>query len=1383
MDLLALQTTLLGLSCTSYAPEQKSLYIATDALSTIAVLCAVALSVREHVYSARPSLVLQSYLLVTMGSDITQARTVWRVSDRPGTNVYGSVFTSLVVAVLGALCLETMPKAKSFHSGERLSPEETAGIFGITTFSWLNRVLITGYKKTMADADLPPLDRTLGSALRSAGCRADRLKDSTRRHSRRVLSDLIGKLALPLSWTVVPRICLATFSFAQCFLIQSVLRHLQKPRTETSKNDGYALIMAAFLVYGGIAASTSWYWYLHERTLCMVRSKVCRALYAKTIVIKGPSDSNAASVTLMSTEVDRLRTGLRDLHDIWCCPIEAAVATWLLYRQLGAATVAPVAVVIVTTAISALFARGIPKRQRAWVHAIQQRIGHTAAVVTGLESVHLSGLAAPAQQALQKMREDEIAKGQCFRVRQILVVTLAFFPTHLSPVFAFMVTSADLTITAVFLSMAYIMLLANPLSHLFQTVPQLLAAWTSFGRVRDFLDREPREDYRKFTRAHSEKHPQAAITILDCTFGWKYGHPILTSINANIPRGDLTLIVGKTGSGKTTICRALLAELAFVKGSITFHGVDATVIGLCEQNPYLFDATIRENILGFSEFDQASYDTVIEATMLTEDFKVLEKGDSAPVGSNGSNLSGGQKRRVALARALYARPSIYIFDDVLSGLDIKTQQHILQRVLGPNGMLLRSGATLIFATSDEQYVQNAAYVISLKPDSTCATRKIIACTNQQGSVAKSSSIASHELTLSDKNDVKSYSGSTMESISPEVSEPEHETQPAIADVSVPCDSEFASERATGNLRMYKDYLEANGKLPLIIFAAFALMYAFCFNFSNVWLKYWIQDSFKRDKPFYLGTFALLKVTTLLGLFLTTVVGFIFITKISGARLHDDLLHALISAPLYFLSASNTGTITALFSQDINLIDGELPQSIANAILNTLVAVGMAAVLAAASPYILLSLPIIAVGLYVIQKVYLRTSRQVRLLDLEAKAPLYTHFLETITGIASIRAYSWGQHLSHANTDLLESSQRPAYVLAMIQRWLAFVLCAIVTALATLLVALAVVLRSDAAISGASLISLLNLSEVLHTIVEFVSRMESAIVTMGRLRAFISSATNHSPTEIDTIPIDPAWPTAGKIELDEVNASYSGTRSGTVTSMAIQDLTLTVHAGSKLALVGKSGSGKSTIIRLIMRLLDPCTPTGRITVDNIVLRHVDRAVVRRRIIVVSQMAVFLPSASFKSNLDPFDHSTAASIWGVIQEVGLRDLILSRGGLNADLNPTTISEGEKQLLSLARAVLKRSNRGAGGILLLDEPGSTVDAAVHEKMWKIINREFADCTIVAALHRLDDDVLETFDRIVVMHEGRAVEDGAPKVLADTEGSLFKDMLFCRDAAAKDT
>lgn len=392
---------------------------------------------------------------------------------------------------------------------------------------------------------------------------------------------------------------------------------------------------------------------------------------------------------------------------------------------------------------------------------------------------------------------------------------------------------------------------------------------------------------------------------------------------------------------------------------------------------------------------------------------------------------------------------------------------------------------------------------------------------------------------------------------------------------------------------------------------------------------------------------------------------------------------------------------------------------------------------------------------------------------------------------------------------------------MIQQWLTLVLNMVVMVMAVLLTILAVQLRSKAGFTGASLVTLMQFGENLSGIVMFYTLLETSIGAIARLRGFCKDVTPEGRATGEDVEPQEDWPQRGEIELRNVSATYdeppdSGSEVEEVSSLALRNISLSIQAGEKVAICGRTGSGKSSLIALLLKLLDPlaaCTPTSpaqsgddgqntninTITIDGLSLEHLDRRVLRQRIIAVPQDAVLLPDGwSFRDNLAPCTAAEAATpgdCESVLRAVGLWDVVTARGGLEARMTAEALSQGQRQLFSLARAVLRGRVRrgrsagqeggggggGGGGLLLLDEVSASVDQVTERAMLEVIRREFKDYTVVAVSHRLD--MIIDFDKVVVMDQGEIVEVGRPRELARSKETRFGELWALGGRVTKST
>lgn len=999
--LSALQLTLLSLSITKIG-VYKSFFVSASVLDLLSSLALIFLSFLEHAKSPRPSILISLYLSLTLLLDVAQTRTLWLASRNQIEATFCRLYTSTLVLKAISLVLESQNKTRwmTWDKKEH-SPEETSGLFGLGAFIWLNRLFLSGYAKVLKVDDLYPLDSAMSAeGLETRLSRHWRNPTSASRSKYGLAQALMRTLAAPILLPVIPRAAMAVFQFCQSFLINALLSYLEEPNP--SKNVGYGLIGATILIYLGIAVTFALYWYYQERAMYMARGALVGAIYRKTTEVGLPAADNSA-LTLMSGDIERIIAGFLNIHELWANTAQVAIACWLLSQQIGLAFLAPLIVVGVCAVCSTILARLTGPRQKIWMEEIQKRVGLTSTVVGQMKNLKMSGLAAPISKLIQQMRVDELRAGARFRMILSFTATLGVTPLCISPVmaFAFAFASRSLGVTTIFTSMSYIVLLATPLSVLFQSIPTLMAAFTCLDRIQLFLESEDRRDDRvsntstqvgedtaqsSMTKGKSKAitQPNYAIEIIGGSFTWKPDRHVLTSIDLKIPSAALTIIVGPVASGKSTLCKALLGETPVAHGTMrTNFSSCSNRIGYCDQAPYLSNATIRENIVGFSQFDKDRYGEVVEAATLRHDLDVLlPEGDQTQIGTDGIALSGGQKQRVCLARALYHDTNIIICDDVLRGLDADTEDHVFRKVFSANGLLRRRKATVVLSTHSVRYLPFADHIIALNENGIIA---------EQGTFQELVATRGYVYGLNVEYRTDQHSADEENLPTGATKHPRVLKPTAAIDSRSSKDSEDENSRMFGDVQVYKHYFARIGISSQLAFLVSAIAWGFFYSFPTVWLTFWSDDitsaSPDHSNSFFLGLYALFQICTPISLLFMSLICFRTMVHQSGSRLHQDALNTVISAPLRFFSRTDTGTITNLFSQDMTLVDGRLPMALTNLSLYVFSSLGQAAVIATSSPYLAITYPFLLALLYFIQKFYLRTSRQMRLLDLETKSPL------------------------------------------------------------------------------------------------------------------------------------------------------------------------------------------------------------------------------------------------------------------------------------------------------------------------------------------------------------------------------------------------------------
>ncbi|KAF3761592.1 putative ABC multidrug transporter [Cryphonectria parasitica EP155] len=1339
--------------------------VASAALSILTIGPMSILSYYEHTRQPRTSLLLNAYLALSLCLGIIRARTAWLVF---GSDAYTLLFTISLVFTIVIASLEVVPKKYS-HTEEpqEISPEETSGLYSLALVSWLNPLIRLGNRKILDTEDLYPLHTQLSAADVSRNFSKRWQGDKGSASRRWLLTKLVRSFWYSLLVPVPSRAALLVFSICQPFFIQRLVRYLQNGPSSVALGAGAdddntttkpVLILASICIYGGIALSVTSFNYLNNRAFTKIRSALATAVFQKSTSLQS-AHLDAAVLTLMSTDIERIDEGLRSFHEIWANTIEVTIAAWLLQQQLGPAFLAPIGGVVICALLMTWISSLAGRRIATWTSHTEGRVTLTSAVVSSMKPLKIAGLTEAAATSLQGAREQEIDAGTSYRMITVFSIVNAFSPEFLVPVATFVLAAGRrLDMAQIFASLSYLRLITAPLSQLFQRVPFMMTAFTSLNRIQEFLDREQRTDYRLFEGTSSPSSvldggsDGAAITLDKLRVGWMQDKWQLRDLNLTIPKSQITIITGPVASGKSTLCKTLLGEATFTQGTVMFHQQRRRV-GYCDQTAFLVNGTIRSNIIGFDAFDGLLYDQVVDAVLLKADFRNLPKGDATEIGSGGATLSGGQKQRVALARALYLNTDSYILDDFTVGLDRQTADEIVRRLLRPGGFLTRRRATIVWATHSIRYLSLAQRVIALSTDG-----KVL----HQGGP---------EEVLHDRQ-------VTMKLGEDEEKQEDEDKAPAAESHEVKDDRGKDSSRALNGADIYIHYFSAFGT-PLIIAAIITgLLFGFFANAGAVWLKTWAENTFAIPSPlsrinaFYLGIYAAINSLALTSLCAYVAITLVGMVRTSGSVLHRRAVTALMHAPLRYLTNTDAGVIVNYFSQDMNLVDTALPTLVMNTFVVACLLLGQAVVITIGTPPILLAYPFAAVALGAVTRFYLHTSRQLRLLELENKSPLYAQFADAVRGIVSIRAMGWVAACAAQNRQRLDDALRPLYLRQAMGIWLGLVMKLVVAAVAVAFTVLAATQGRSGGLVGAGLVALMSFGDWLNTVVQCWVQLEMSLGAVKRLKDFGEKAGKEEEERAgEDLRPDQAWPARGQIVIERVDASYAakGYRDDAEdVSLALREVSLRFSAGEKVAIVGRTGSGKSSLILLLLRLLDPTPETeNNISIDGLPLRRIHRDTLRQRIIAVPQDMVSTLAAgeTFKHALDPYSQGTEEDCLAALADVGLLETVEAAGGIHAKIGREMLSQGQRQLFSLAvavlRARLRNKNGSLGGVVLLDEITANVDKKTEKAIMRVIETIFKGYTLVAVTHSLES--VAGFDRVLVMADGRVIKDGPPELSAE--------------------
>lgn len=581
-----------------------------------------------------------------------------------------------------------------------------------------------------------------------------------------------------------------------------------------------------------------------------------------------------------------------------------------------------------------------------------------------------------------------------------------------------------------------------------------------------------------------------------------------------------------------------------------------------------------------------------------------------------------------------------------------------------------------------------------------------------------------------------------------------EEQPIVAsDVSKQGRS-MDSVRQIGDSAIHQHYIKAIGESRIMATLTIMISSASFAMLIQNWLRWWTADEKADQKTwFYLAIYLVLALGHWLSLTGIATVS-LLIVPTSGRNLHSQLLRTVINAPLSFITSTNISTTLSRFSQDMKQIDRRLPAQVAALGSQTFKLLAQVLLLFMAQTYMLFTFPVLAIVVYAIQRIYLFTSRQLRWLSMEANSLPSNNFLETVHGITTIRAFGWEDEYAVDNSNAIDISQVPSYTLLAIEQWLALVLDLIVAAVALLNMTLIVTRDTvSAGEVGISMNVILTVNITLLVTVQSWANFDASLGVISRIRNFSMTVLPETqPEEILSIP--DSWPANGAVDFDKAIADYAPQSCNDSTSPAVHalnEISLDLLPGRKIGICGRTGSGKSSLLLSILRLID--LSSGSIKIDSLDVASISRDTLRSRIITIPQEPFALASDSIRNNLDIQRTNSNEEILTALEKVHLRTLLDARAE-NMGFNPEqyldlpmknwTLSQGQMQLFMLARALLSRSSRGM--VVLLDEATGNIDKETDEWVQHVVREEFRGYTIIMVAHRLE--TIADADSIVVMN-----------------------------------
>ncbi|KAI0039394.1 P-loop containing nucleoside triphosphate hydrolase protein [Auriscalpium vulgare] len=1271
------------------------------------------------------------------------------------------------------------------------NPEQTASIFSLLTFSYMDpTVFLARRLPHLTPEDLPPVpDYDLATNLMERSFKQlDTFSGAPKRHFfigflmvfRREYTTMAAMLVIK-----------ALSNFAGPIGINKLLLYLQDGEGQATIRPWLwilSLFVAPFL--GAIAMQQ--YTYNGCAVLVRTQSIITELVFEHSLRIRmkaeatdglrkdtaatpqiaggvrtAPAGKRASNLigkinNLVSTDLSNITgRGLDFLYFVVWMPLEVTLCVWYLYVLLGWSAFVGMAAMLIFIPIPGKITHYIQGLQAESMKKTDARVQTVVEAMGVLRMIKLFGWEPKISDTVKETRDAELL---IIRKRKLLR-TLNGTVNHVIPVVTMMVTYVTYTgimkqillPSTVFPSMAVFELLRNQLRFIFSVLPDYMQAKVSFDRVTEFLqETELIDEFAPQPSTITDPHrlDEAAIGFTNASFTWSNDNTASRKFVLRIDdelmfkRGCINLIIGPTGSGKTSLLMALLGEMHFVPlGQRSWFNLPRNGgVAYAAQESWVQNETIRDNILFGAPYDESRYEKVIYQCGLNQDLNLFEAGDKTEVGEKGLTLSGGQKARVTLARAIYSQAEILVLDDVLAALDVHTARWIIDKCF--KGDLVR-GRTILLVTHNVALASPIAdFVVSLATDGTIAS---------QGSVLDALA-KDQTLQAEIAEEVKHIEQDDKES-----PEPDKAARPIKGKLIV------AEEKALGHIgwQSLKLFFKSlSGSHILLFWFAFlgsTIASEAGMSLQTWWMGHWAEqydlarDPSQVNITFYLAIYCSILLVSV-AMYTVGSAVYVFGTVRSSRALHYRLIQAVLGTTLRWLDTTPVSRVIARCTQDINALDGAIAnnfQTVVSQSTEMLVKLGAVVLItpAALLPGALVLLLGGACG-----QVYMRAQISVKREMSNARAPVLAHFGAAIAGLTSIRAYSAQASLRAESYRRIDRYTRVAHTFYNLNRWVNLRIQTLGSAFSAGLAAWLVYgsNRGESLPSntGFSITMAIGFSGMILWWVRNFNAFEISANSLERIQAYIDIEQEPRPTREGEPPA--YWPASGDLRVEGLSARYS--ENG---PEILHELSFHIRPGERVGVVGRTGSGKSSLTLALLRAI----PTeGSVFYDGLPTSGLNLAALRASITVIPQMPELL-AGTLRTNLDPFSQFDDATLNSASRAAGLPSHLGLDSGVAA--SGANLSVGQRQLVALARALVRRSK-----LLVLDEATSAIDHDTDAVVQRALRRELgADVTVLAVAHRLQT-VMDA-DKIMVLDAGRIVEFDRPSELLKRDGGRLRALV----------
>ncbi|XP_001637478.3 ATP-binding cassette sub-family C member 4 isoform X1 [Nematostella vectensis] len=1185
----------------------------------------------------------------------------------------------------------------------------------------------------------------------------------------------------PRLWRAVLKMCSVLFllkvtllKVLSCFgtaIVTVVLfLYLQALQSENRTEPWYIAVCLAGICFGNLLRTFTFH---HERLLegykgTRIKTAVVGMIYQKVLSSSRSSLSkltNGHIMNLISNDAKRMERLVMYTMNIVRMIFDSAACVLIIVFLIGWQGLAGLVVLAVFVVISYCLSKLFSRLRQEQCVITDKRLSAMNEIISGIRALKMNALEWKYSEEVRHLRRTEmkyarnkvLIQSSLFENIPVVaalatlssVVALAFSGIHLSAASLF-------TLTAVLRNMA-----ASVGYCLSNAVCNVLDANVALWRIQSFLlardDCKPKEalsgklgkryECEMFRAAKDREdvhmtNSKVFVELKDAWASWS-GDTFLTlrHVSLSASSNQVVMVTGPVGCGKTALLMAILKEIPLKQGSVTLCGTVAFV----DQIPWVFSGTLRENILFGKEYDEAKYKKVIKVCSLEEDVRRLPKGDLSMIGQRGVSLSGGQRSRVSLARAVYSDADIFLMDDPLSAVDARVGQHIFDEcIMGELGNKLR-----ILATHQLQHLPRADHIVALN-------KGRVTTQGSYDDIKDSSTLKEmmREIEIS----------RSMTTRGPEQGEADNERGGYL--IGEYKDVEQVEEdRVMGVVtwRLYWEYLRAG--LPALLTGLLIIFFLSVegMRISPFWWLSKVSNMSRNQQKsgVTLGIFVGLAGGALVLSYLRT---FFFITSTSrsSVNLHDKMTVSIIKSPVLFFDTNPVGRIMNRFSKDTGNMDDMLPHDLYCTLNFIGKYLGITTMTVLVNVWFVFVIIPVLIVFWLIVRFYLRSARELQRLEGIESSPLFAHVSDTMVGLETIRSFQMEREFMESHISNQNEQTRALKMVVASAQWLGMYIDLLSTFFVTAVAVGSYYLIQDPGLAGLLLTFAISTMGQAQFGVQMATEAECLMTSVERVITY-TKLFSEPGYDRQCLPPDD-WPNRGALSVQDVSLEYleGGTR-------VLEGVNLEVDPKEKIGIVGRTGAGKSSLVAALFRMPEP---KGRVLIDGVDLGNLDIQAARRAIAVVTQEPVVF-AGSLRRNLDPFDQFKDQEIWTALENVKMKHCIENlTGKLEYHLGESGsgFSVGERQLLCLARASLQKCK-----LLVLDEATANVDYRTDRLVQQVIREKFADVTVLTIAHRVN--TIMDYGKVVVMDAGHVVEYGEPKALAGKTDGIFAQLVKAYD------